>query len=123
MDNAYNNNHIKCLDLHLSNITLNSYRGTLSEITLARFFLARAKVMTVLRLNTHLIRKDQWYDYQRWLVLQNGSASKNAKLRIGRAYGKVIGSHCVKPIHDLSAANPFAEMSMFAMFEFGRCNL
>ena len=105
------NNHVECLDLHLSEITLNSYRGTLPEITLARFFLARAKVLRVLRLNTHLIRKDQWYDYQRRLVLRNGSASKNAKLRIGRAYGKAIGSHCVKPIHDLSAADPFSEMT------------
>ena len=59
MDNVYSDNHIGCLDLHLSNITLNSYRGTLLEITLARFFLARAKVLSVLRLNTHLIRKDE----------------------------------------------------------------
>ena len=123
MDNVYNDNHIECLDLHLSNITLNSYRGTLPEITLARFFLARAKVLRVLRLNTHLIRKDQWYDYQRRLVRRNGSASKNAKLRIGRAYGKAIGSHSVKPIHDLLAADPFSEMTQLAMFEFGRCNL
>ena len=123
MDNVYNDNHIECLDLHLSNITLNSYRGTLPEITLARFFLARAKVLRVLRLNTHLIRKDQWYDYQSRQVLWNGSALKNAKLRIGRAYGKAIGSHCVKPIHDLSAADPFSEMTQLAMFEFGRCNL
>ena len=101
MDNVYNDNHIECLDLHLSNITLNSYRGTLPEITLVRFFLARAKVLRVLRLDTHLIRKDKWYNYQSRLVLWNGSASKNAKLRIERAYGKAIGSHCVKPIHDL----------------------
>ena len=123
MDNVYNDNHIECLDLHLSNITLNSYRGTLPEITLARFFLAIAKVLRVLRLNTHLIRKDEWYDYQSRQVLRNGRASKNAKLRIGRAYGKAIGSHCVKPIHDLSAADLFAEMMRFAMFEFGHCNL
>ena len=123
MDNVYNDNHIECLDVHLSNITLNSYRGTLPEITLARFFLARAKVLSVLRLNTHLIRKDQWYDYQSRLVLLNGSASKNAKLHMGRTYGKAIRSHCVKPIHDLLAADPFLEMMMFAMFEFGRCNL
>ena len=123
MEDVDNDNHIECLDLHLSNITLNSYRGTPPEITLARFFLARAKVLRVLRLNTHLIRKDEWYDYQSRQVLRNGSASKNAKLRIGRAYGKAIGSYCVKPIHDLSAADPFSEMTQLAMFEFGRCNL
>ena len=123
MHNVYNDNHIECLDLHLSNITLNSYRGTLSEITLAMFFLARAKVLRVLKLNTHLIRKDQWYDYQSRLVLWNGSAPKNAKLHIGRANGKAIGSYCVKPIHDLSAADPFSEITRFAMFEFGCRNL
>ena len=122
MDNVYNDNYIKCLDLHLSNITLNSYR-TLPEITVARLFLAREKVLRVLRLNTHLIRKDEWYDYQSRQVLRNGSASKNVRLCIGRAYGKAIGSYCVKPIHDLSAADPFSEMTQLAMFEFGRCNL
>ena len=123
MDNVYNGNHIECLDLHLSNITLNSYQGTPPEITLAKFFLARARVLRVLRLNTHLIRKDKCYVDQSRQVLQNGRGSKKAKLRIGRAYDRVIGSHCVKPIHDLSAADPFAEMTRFAMFEFGHCNL
>ena len=116
-------NHIEWLDLRLSNITLNSYRGTLPEITLARFFLARAKVLSVLRLNTHLTRKDEWYVDQSRQVLQNGRGSRTAKLRIGRAYGKPIGSHCVKPIHELRAADPFAKMMRFAMFEFGHCNL
>ena len=123
MDKVYNDNHIECLDLHLSNITLNSYRGTLPEITLARFFLARARVLRVLRLNTHLIRKDEWYVDQSRQVLQNGRGSKKAKLHFGRAYGRAIGSHCVKPIHDLSAADPFVEMTRFAMFEFGHCNI
>ena len=117
------NNHVECLDLHLSEITLNSYRGTLPEIIFARFFVLRARVLKVLRLNTHLIRKDEWFVDQSWQLLQNGRGSKKAKLCIGRAYDRVIGSHCVKPIHDLSAAGPFAEMSMFAMFEFGHCNL
>ena len=123
MDNVYNDNHIECLELHLSKITLNSYRGTLPEITLARFFLARARALRVLRLDTHLIRKDEWFVDQSRMVLQNGRGSKKVKLHIGRAYDKVIGSHCVKPIHDLSAADPFSEMTQHAMYEFGRCNL
>ena len=86
------------------------------------FFLARARVLRVLRLNTHLIRKDEWYADQSWKVLQNGRGSKKAKLRIGRAYDRVIGSHCVKPTHDLSAADPFVEMMRFAMFKFGHFN-
>ena len=80
-------------------------------------------MLRVLRLNTYLIRKDEWYVDQSPQVLQNGRGSKKAKLCIGRAYGKAIGSHCVKPIHDLSAADPFAEMTKFAMCELGHCNL
>ena len=71
----------------------------------------------------HLIRQDQWYDYQSRQVLRNGRGSKKAKLHFGRGYDRAIGSHCVKPIHDLSMADPSAEMPMFAMFEFGHCNL
>jgi len=69
------------------------------------------------------MRKDEWYHYQSRQVLRNGRASKNAKLHIGRTYGKAIESFYVKPIHDLSAADPFLEMTQLAMFEFGRCNL
>ena len=62
-------------------------------------------------LNTHLIRKDEWYVDQSRQVLQNARGSKKAKLHIGRAYDRAIGSHCVKPKHDLSAADPFSEMT------------
>ena len=79
MDDVYNDNHIECLDLHLSNITLNSYRGTLPEITLARFFLARAKLLRVLRLDTHLVRTDECYVDQSRQVLQNGIDSEKAE--------------------------------------------
>ena len=51
------NNHIECLDLHLSEITLNSYRGTLQEIIFARFFVVRARVLKVMRFALHLFRK------------------------------------------------------------------
>ena len=70
------NNHVECLDLHLSEITLNSYRGTLPKIIFTRFFVLRVRVLRVLRLNTHLIRKDEWYVDQSWQVLQNGRGSK-----------------------------------------------
>ena len=71
----------------------------------------------------HLIRKYEWYVDQSRQVLQNGRGSKKAKLHFGRAYDRAIGSHCIKPIHDLSAADPFSEMTQLAMFEFARCNL
>ena len=98
------------MDLHLSNITLNSYRGTLPEITLARFFLSRAKVLRVLRLNTHLIRKDEWYDYQSRQVLRNGIGSKNVEFHFGTSDDRVIGTHRVNPIHDFSVDDPLQKL-------------
>ena len=117
-------------DLHISNITLNSYRGTPPEITLAMFFLARAKVLRVLRLNTHLIRKDQWYDYQSRQVLRNGSASKNAKLHIGRAYAKQLEVIVSNPYMTCQRLIPFQKLRGLqylnlgiVIFEFEPCNI
>ena len=103
----YNDNHIECLDLHLWKITLNSYGATLPEIIFARFFVAKARVLKVMRLNMHLNRKYEWFVDQRWQLMQNGRGSKKAKRHIRSAYDRVTGSHCVKPIHDLSATDPF----------------
>ena len=62
------------------------------------------------------------------MIIRAGSTAEWKSLQkcqtsYGRAYGKAIGSHCVKPIHDLLAAGPFLEMMQLSMFEFGRCNL
>ena len=117
------NNHVKCLDLHLLEITLISYRGTLPEIIFARFFVVRARVMKVMRFSLHLFCKNEWFVDQRRRVRQNGIGSKNAEFHFGTSDDRVIGSHRVNPIHDFSVADPFAKMTMLAMFEFGRCNL
>ena len=52
------NNHVECLDLHLSEITLNSYRGTLPEIIFAGFFVLRARVLKEMRFALHLFCKN-----------------------------------------------------------------
>ena len=66
-------------------------------------------------MNGMIIRADRYCEME--------EPPKKAKLRIGRVYDGVIGSHCVKPIHDLSVADPFAEMTKYAMCEFGHYNL
>ena len=43
------NNLIECLDLHLTEIDLINYRGSTSEIKLARFFVLEASVLKVMR--------------------------------------------------------------------------
>ena len=106
----YNDNHIECLDLHLSKITLNSYRGTLSEIIFAKFFVVRERVLKVIRFALHLLRKIEWFVDQRRRLRQNGKGYAKAKFYFASSIDKVIRSHYVKLIHDLSVADPLVEM-------------
>ena len=107
------NNHVECLDLHLSEITLNSYRGTLPGIIFARFFVLRARVLKERRFTLHLFRKNDWFVDRRRRLGQNGVGSKNAKFHFGTSDDRVIGSHRVNPIHDFSVADPFAKNVRF----------
>ena len=107
------NNHIECLDLHLSEITLNSYRGTLPEIIFARFFVLRARVLKEMRFSLDLFHKNEWFVDQHWRLRQNGIGSKNAEFHFGTSEHRVIGSHRVNPIHDFSVPDPFAKIVRF----------
>ena len=107
------NNHVECLDLHLSEITLNSYRGTLPEIIFARFLVVRARVLKVMRFALHLFQKNEWFVDQRRLLQQNGIGSKNVEFHFGTSDDRVIGTHRVNPIHDFSVADPFAKVVRF----------
>ena len=112
MDNVIQyNNHVECLDLHLSVITLNSYRGTLPEIIFARFFVLKARVLKVMRFAIHLFHKNEWFVDQR--RQKNGIGSENVEFHFGTSDDRVIGSHCVNPIHDFSVADPFAKIVRF----------
>ena len=114
MDNVIQyNNHIECPDLHLSEITLNSYRGTLPEIIFARFFVLRARVLKEMRFALHLFRKNEWFVDQRRRLRQNGVGSKNAEFHFGTSDDRLIGSHHVNHIHDFSVADPFAKIVRF----------
>ena len=107
------NNHVECLDLHLSKITLNSYRGTLLEIIFATFFVLRARVLKEMRFALHLFRKNEWFVDQCQRLQQNGVGTKNAEFHFGTSDDRVIGSHRVNPIHDFSVAEPFAKIVRF----------
>ena len=83
MDNLIQyNNHVECLDMHLAEITLNSYRGTLPEIIFAGFFVLRARVLKTMRFALHLFRKNEWFVDHRRRLRQNGVGSKNAEFRL-----------------------------------------
>ena len=107
------NNHVECLDLHLSEITLNSYRGTLSEIIFDMFFVVKARVLKVMRFALHLFRKNEWFVDQRGRLRQNGIGSKNAEFHFGTSDDRVIRIHHVNPIHNFSVADPFAKIMRF----------
>jgi hypothetical protein len=53
------NNLIECLDLCLTEIDLVDYRGTTSEIKLARFFVLKASVLKVMSFGV-LCRNNEW---------------------------------------------------------------
>ena len=111
MDNVIQyNNHVECLDLHLSEITLNSYRGTLPEIIVARFFFLRARVLKEMRFALHLFRKNELSVDQCRRLQQNGVGTKDAKFHYGTSDDRVIGSHRVNPIQDFSVADPLQKL-------------
>ena len=107
------NNHVECLDLHLSEITLNSYRGTLPKIIFARFFVVRARVLKEMRFALHLFRKNEWFVDQGRRLQQNGKGAEKVEFHFGTSDDRVIGSHRVNPIHDFSVADPFAKIVRF----------
>ena len=92
---------------------LNSYRGTLLDIIFARFFVATARVLKVMRFALHLFHKNEWFVDQRRRLRQNGKGSEKAEFHFRTSYDRVIGGHCVNPIHDLSVVDPFVEMTRF----------
>ena len=107
------NNPIECLDLNLTEITLNEYRGTTPEIKFARFYVQKACVLEVIRFALYLVRISEWFANQRKRLHVNGKGSAEAEFHFGSSVDRLIGSHYVKPIHDLSVVDPFAEMLTF----------
>ena len=73
------NNLIECLDLHLTEIDLINYRGSTSEIKLARFFVLEASGLKVMRFGV-LWRNNEWHaDHRKRLSLnEKGSAEADS---------------------------------------------
>ena len=72
------NNLIECLDLHLTEIDLIDYRGSTSEIKLARFFVLEASVVNVMRFGV-LWRNNEWCAYQRKRLSLNDKVARDSK--------------------------------------------
>ena len=66
-----------------------------------------------MRFALQLFRKNEWFVDRRRRLWQNGVGSKNAEFHFGTSDDRVIGSHCVNPIHDFLVADPFVELMRF----------
>ena len=107
---AQYNNPIECPDLHLTEITLNDYRGTTEDIKFARFFVQKASVLKVMRSAICAEFDIEWLADQRRLLKLNEKASAEAKFMIINWYDRLFGGHRIKLIDDISVADPFAEI-------------
>ena len=93
------NNLIECLDLHLTEIDLIDYRGTTSEIKLARFFVLEASVLKVMRFSV-LWRNNEWRADHRKRLSLNDKVSQ--KLHLFLKHQVARDSKTYLPISNLS---------------------
>ena len=93
------NNLIECLDLHLTEIDLIDYRGSTSEIKLARFFVLEVSVLKVMRFGI-LWRNNEWRADHRKRLSLNDKVSAEAELVLKHQVAR--DSKTYLPISDLS---------------------
>ena len=106
---AQYNNPIECPDLlHLTEITLNDYLGTTEDIKFARFFVWKASVLKVMRFARWFVPNNEWLADQRSHLLLDGKASAEAKFQIVNWRACLFRGFTIKPMYDISVADPFA---------------
>ena len=93
------NNLIECLDLHLTEIDLIDYRGSTSQIKLARFFVLEASVLKVMRFGVLWINNEWRADHRKSLSL-NDKVSAEADFFLKHQVAR--DSKTYFPISDLS---------------------
>lgn len=93
------NNLVECLDLHLTEIDLIDYRGSTSEIKLARFFVLEASVLKVMRFGV-LWRNNEWRADHRKRLSLNDKVSTEAEFVFKHQVAR--DSKTYLPISDLS---------------------
>ena len=71
------NNLIGCLGLHLTEIDLIDYRGSTSEIKLAKFFVLKPSVLKVMRFGVPW-RNNEWHANHRMRLSLNDNGSSEA---------------------------------------------
>ena len=107
---AQYNNPIEYLDLHLIEITLNEYQGATPEIKFARFFVQKESVLKVMGFVVYLVRTSEWFANLHKRLQLNEKCSAEAEFQFVTSCDRLFGSYCIKPLHDFSVTDPFAEI-------------
>ena len=102
---------IECLDLHLTEINLNDYRGKKPDIEFAKFFVLYAKVLKVMRFGIIYKHNNKWRANQctRLHVINKGSSEADFEfMTFTGDFREFYYGFVTKDTHDLSVDDPFA---------------
>ena len=67
-------------------------------------------MLKVMRFAICIVPNNEWFADQRSHLQLNGKASAKAKYMIINWYDRLFGGHSIKPIDDISVADPFVEI-------------
>ena len=100
---------IECLDLHLTEISLNDYRGNKPDIDFTKFFVLYAKVLKVMRFGIIYKHNDKWWANQcrRLHVINKASREADFEFMTFTGFGEFYYTSVTKDTHDLLVDDPF----------------
>lgn len=102
---------IECLDLHLTKISFNYYRGKKADVDFAKFFVLHAKVLKVMMFVIIYNHNNRWWANQCRRLHVNNKASRELDFQL-RGFSVDVRefynyTSFTKGAHDLSVADPF----------------
>jgi hypothetical protein len=96
---------VECLELHLKEVVLKNYEGTIwSCIDFTKFLLLNAKVLKEMVITLPYHRQHKWFANQRRLLQIENKASRDAQIEMKCGTTVNIAR---RDTHDLSMADPF----------------
>ncbi|KAM0859512.1 hypothetical protein ACQ4PT_047145 [Festuca glaucescens] len=96
---------IECLELHLKEVVLKNYEGTIwSCIEFTKFLLLNAKVLKEMKITLPYHRQHKWFANHRRLLQIENKASRDAQIEMKCGTTVNIAR---RDTHDLSMADPF----------------
>uniref|UniRef100_A0ACD5WSR2 Uncharacterized protein n=1 Tax=Avena sativa TaxID=4498 RepID=A0ACD5WSR2_AVESA len=97
---------IECLELHLKQVVLKNYDGTITScIDFTKFFVLNAKVLKEMKITLAYHRQHKWFAKQRSLLQIKNRASRDAQIELKCGTSVFVARS--SDTHDLSMADPF----------------